>query len=924
MKVLKKCLLITGLFLSLSAVTFAQQYTLRDQTEIAYQAQLSLEMYKDLLNVISYANLATESEIKELIKNSYSKSRAQIFYSAEVIIEDNIKPSNLQSGLKQDKTVKDYLNYFDLAYAKANKETISFYGYETSNLKFKDYLYIKVKYTSEFKGRHKEDSAPYKPTERLAELRAEKKEGEWKTYITSIVYYDPKNPVSSKDSDLKLNTSVKDDGTFSRLISQIHSGNGSAAGTGGGGEGTVQKKEQDFLFNFYLEQGESALAAGQFEAALLAFSEAGRIYPSSPELQEKITAAGQARNQKLNSPEARFEIARLNADRAFEARDYLKAKELYTEALRMRPDDQSLKDAISRAEVIIRKTVIPESKYNVGEYKEAVKDYTKAIKEDKENADYYYGRGKSHEKLDGIKEALADYSKAIELDGNFIEALSRRAGLYARTGEYHPAIADYTIIISNPGYASEFYPKRAEVKKELGDLSGAVEDYNMAIRLDSGKADNYFRKGEILNLLKKPAEAISSLSEAIKRESTYTDAYFQRGLANFELGKLPEAAADFASAREQGLKKNQESEIYKISYGYYARGEEAMKNDSFEAAEKYFADALLISPGFGRAWLRKGDAHSLLKDFEQAISSYTNAIEKDNISVAYFKRGRVYEESGDFDSALKDFNNYLSLGPEVIEVAQSEAGKKKPGDAVQLTFAEDPADAFYALGYAQMKTQHSNEALGSLDNAIKLKKFFPKAYFARGMAFYDQGDFKRAVKDMEESIRQGLSDPFVFVALGKAYYANGEYEDAVLSFSHCLKLEPDNEAAYLGRAVSYKDLGQYMQALDDVNAVLLLNDTLKKDAAFLANKGLLELYLKKFKEADQSFEKALSLSPDNPWALYGKAGSLAHQGRPEEAMKWYSQAFQTRRISWSAIKNDPLISPVKNEKAFKNLVKTYL
>ena len=50
MKVLKNGFLLLSLFLSFSILGFSQQYTIRDQEEIAYQAQLTLSMYKDLLN----------------------------------------------------------------------------------------------------------------------------------------------------------------------------------------------------------------------------------------------------------------------------------------------------------------------------------------------------------------------------------------------------------------------------------------------------------------------------------------------------------------------------------------------------------------------------------------------------------------------------------------------------------------------------------------------------------------------------------------------------------------------------------------------------------------------------------------------------------------------------------------------------------
>ena len=146
-----------------------------------------------------------------------------------------------------------------------------------------------------------------------------------------------------------------------------------------------------------------------------------------------------------------------------------------------------------------------------------------------------------------------------------------------------------------------------------------------------------------------------------------------------------------------------------------------------------------------------------------------------------------------------------------------------------------------------------------------------------------------------------------------------------INVSHSLfSLKFLNLKAYRQRSMCYKEQGQYTQALQDIKEVFLLKETSNKDVQLLTSKGLLELYQKNFQEANQSFDQAILLDGNAPWALYGKACALAHENKFEESVEMYQRAFQTRQIQWSAIKKDPLIFPVKKQKAFKYLVKTFL
>ena len=81
----------------------------------------------------------------------------------------------------------------------------------------------------------------------------------------------------------------------------------------------------------------------------------------------------------------------------------------------------------------------------LGNYDEAMLDYTKAIQINPKMTDAYYNKAyislsrKDIENPD-IKKAIADLEKALELDPKFIDALYAMAAAYKKIEDYHKAL----------------------------------------------------------------------------------------------------------------------------------------------------------------------------------------------------------------------------------------------------------------------------------------------------------------------------------------------------------------------------------------------------------------------------------------------------------------------------------------------------
>lgn len=163
----------------------------RRNDEIKFQATTKIKNLVDLLNTLTFEGPG-EAERNALMRNSFLPSPDQVFYSDDIVIEDDIDPTHISAENAVDVVVEKYLRTMDLFYVKSDTLTISFSQLITSEVQEgSDSPYIKVFFTSFFNGKHSQITTPYKPVQRVAELRAEKVEGKWRTFITRLAFLHP-------------------------------------------------------------------------------------------------------------------------------------------------------------------------------------------------------------------------------------------------------------------------------------------------------------------------------------------------------------------------------------------------------------------------------------------------------------------------------------------------------------------------------------------------------------------------------------------------------------------------------------------------------------------------------------------------------------------------------------------------------------
>lgn len=160
--------------------------TKRRNDQMFFLAKKQIRGLQNLFYALT-ADSLIETERNSVIQNSYLPNPERLFYNDGVMIEDDINPKHTSADNSVDLEVERYLRDIDLFYSKSIEPTITFSQIVTSTVvEGKEYPYIKVFFTSTFKGKHTQFEIPYQSIQRVAELRADSVDGKLQMFITRI------------------------------------------------------------------------------------------------------------------------------------------------------------------------------------------------------------------------------------------------------------------------------------------------------------------------------------------------------------------------------------------------------------------------------------------------------------------------------------------------------------------------------------------------------------------------------------------------------------------------------------------------------------------------------------------------------------------------------------------------------------------
>jgi serine/threonine protein kinase len=220
-----------------------------------------------------------------------------------------------------------------------------------------------------------------------------------------------------------------------------------------------------------------------------------------------------------------------------------------------------------------------EKKRENKQYKEAIEDYSAAIKKDSKDDDYYFFRAICYAEMGFQQKAIDDYSNAIKYKLNNPSAFNNRGVCYS----------------------------------ELNRNEDAINDFYRAFDLDQD--DLYFDNW--INTVEEDSNNTTTLDKYLSHDWPHKDKiYFERGKINDKLNVLKKIVADDFDKAYQLSKNNEYLEYWK-------------NTDSLELLTEYIEREL---PKKDEIYLERGKLYLKRDDRELGILDLKNAKELGNLA----------------------------------------------------------------------------------------------------------------------------------------------------------------------------------------------------------------------------------------------------------------------------------------------------
>ncbi|KMT22089.1 tetratricopeptide repeat protein [Clostridium cylindrosporum] len=497
---------------------------------------------------------------------------------------------------------------------------------------------------------------------------------------------------------------------------------------------------------------------------------------------------------------------------------------------------------------------------NMNMYSEAILCLNKVIEEDESFQGAFYDRAFCYKQLGDYEKAIVDYEKALEINpkydafyyeltrvyfdkGDFdkvLETLDRaeksnpnwpyKTFAYTLKGDIYynkkhnldDSIENYTksIDLSPTAYA---YIQRGRCYQDKNEYELSIKDFDFALEIDSKNASAYFRKAISYEAMENMDKAIEYYSLAIEnsKDSMKEVYYNSRGCCYGYMKDYENAIIDFKEAinispsskdaygnlalaykAENDIEKAIEcyENIIKIDSNdeniYYSIATLYLEIRKYKEAKDYFTLAINVNPNLEEAFYYRGYINYFHDYFEEAIDDLNASINLEETSTSILLRGRCYLESKKYLLAIDDFSYLIS----------------REEEAVYYTYR---GMAFYFIGELQ-------SAIDDYNSAIEIDNNDAETYSCRADAFKKLKMYENAIKDYRKSGE--INNKYksgAYCNIGIIYSETEESKKAMYYYNKSIGMNFKNYMAYLKRAEELEKNGEYEEAVNDIENLLV-------------------------------------------------------------------------------------------------------
>ncbi len=280
-----------------------------------------------------------------------------------------------------------------------------------------------------------------------------------------------------------------------------------------------------------------------------------------------------------------------------------------------------------------------------------------------------------------------------------------------------------------------------------------------------------------------------------------------------------------------------------------------------------------------------------------AVAQLTKALaeDPDNAEI-YAERGAIYLENGVYDRAIVDFKRSLerdsSKAPVWHLLADAQMDNLRSREALNtMIYAssrfKERIPTLLKLAEFQFIVHQHDDALATLDRAVKVDPNEGEVFFMIGEVLKEKGDTARAINSYQRATELNSDILDAWLALGMLFETRGN-SIAERYFKTATAI--DRKAA-----IPYRMLADYYSRQNRLKeAIAQYDEAISRDPQYeeaFYNSGLVYLDMDSLSKAKEQFDRAVKVKPTYVEARFYQGVALELQGDVQGARQAYQQAL---------------------------------
>ncbi|MFD0837293.1 tetratricopeptide repeat protein [Mariniflexile aquimaris] len=205
-------------------------------------------------------------------------------------------------------------------------------------------------------------------------------------------------------------------------------------------------------------------------------------------------------------------------------------------------------------------------------------------------------------------------------------------------------------------------------------------------------------------------------------------------------------------------------------------------------------------------------------------------------------------------------------------------------------------DAYFYRGLAK---NDLGDYSGAIVDYSKIIVEEPDAdtYYNRGNARYSLKDFAGAKEDYQSAVQLDANFLDALYSLGCVKYDLGDFEGAIKDFTTLIMAIPNQSKFYYHRALAYIALEKYPLALNDYSLAILADSS----ADSYYNRGVFYLDINYYDKAITDFSISLKLNENNSYAYFYRGTGLLFLGKYMDAVSDFNTVLKFDSLDFDAM-----------------------